>query len=337
MGRFRKDANPAVAQAGEEFLPRIINLLQLEMEYDAVLGDAESEERAAVTMKMMNYFMSFEMSRYFRYVHNLYTLHLREDTTTGESINYAEAGTTILLHANQLGWTDEILPELELQNEQPFPEEPSWARKQRLYYLAIEAFNKAKLPERSLDLLKELEVFHTMKKNYGHLKKVLLAMHEAYVSMKSPSRVFSPYFLICYYGTGFTIVYSNKRFVYRADSGDTIEVVADRLRHLFPSASVTINNEGSLDSAKVEMWKKSEGQEIVVLPLRPSCEQETRGEERVFPAKMPQFLKEYHVCNNTDIFLLEDTVSGKKSFLFTEERFPGTRRRLEVLKEICKK
>jgi len=335
--RFNKETNTSLKKAGQEFLQSVLNLLQLEMEYDA-LPDGADEERAAVTMKMMNYFVSFELSRYFRYVHNLYNLHLRKDANTGELVNYAEAGTTIMLHASQLGWTDEMLPKLELgNNEAPLPAEPSWARKQRLYYLAIEAFNNAKLQERSIELLKELETFHSMRRDFAQLSKILNDQKDAYFGVRVPSRTFSHYYLICYYGQGFTIVYSNKRFVYRADIRDTIETVADRLRKRFPEAKVELITNGSMASINVDALKKSEGQEIVIAHLEPSSEQETRGEERVFPKNMPQVLKEYHRYNNVDVFLLTDTTNGSKTFFTTEEKFPGTRRRLEVIKELSKK
>jgi len=335
--RFNKEKDAALKKAGLEFLQSVLTLLQLEMEYDA-LPDGADEERAAVTMKMMNYFVSFELSRYFRYVHNLYNLHIRMDVNSGELVNYAEAGTTIMLHASQLGWTDEMLPKLELgNNEPPLPAEPSWARKQRLYYLAIDAFNNAKLQERSIELLKELEVFHSMRRDFGQLAKILNDQKDAYFGVLVPSRSFSHYYLICYYGQGFTIVYSNKRFVYRADVKDTIETVGDRIRKRFPEANVELVTDGSMASINAEAKKKSEGQEIVIAHLEPSSEQETRGEERVFPAKMPDVLKEYHRYNNTDVFLFTDKTTGAKTFFFTEEKFPGTRRRLEVIKELSKK
>jgi len=334
--RFSKEKDASTKNAGLEFLQSVLNLLQLEMEYDAI-PDGGDEERAAVTMKMMNYFVSFELSRYFRYVHNLYNLHLRKDANTGELVNYAEAGTTIMLHANQLGWTDEMLPKLELgNNEPPLPAEPSWARKQRLYYLAIDAFNNAKLQERSIELLKELEIFHSMRRDFAQLAKILNDQKDAYCGIKVPSKTFSHYYLICYYGQGFTIVYSNKRFVYRADVKDTIDTVADRLRKRFPEAKVDLITTESMDSINVEALKKSEGQEIVIAHLEPSSEQETRGEERVFPAKMPTVLKEYNRYNNTDVFALTDPKNGKRTFFYTEEKFPGTRRRLEVIKELSK-
>jgi len=288
-------------------------------------------------MKMMNYFVSFELSRYFRYVHNLYNLHLRKDPNSDELVNYAEAGTTIMLHASLLGWTDEMLPKLELgNNEAPLPAEPSWMRKQRLYYLAIDAFNNAKLQERSIELLKQLEIFHSMRRDFGQLAKILNDQKDAYCGIKEPSRQFSQYYLICYYGLGFTIVYSNKRFVYRADAKDTSDTVANRLRKRFPQAKVEVVEGSSVASINAEALKKSEGQEIIIAHLEPSSEQETRGEERVYPAKMPAILKEYNRCNNTDIFSLTGK-DGSKTFFYTEERFPGTRRRLEVIKELSKK
>jgi len=335
LGQFKLEKDRAVQKAGQDFTLNILNLLQLEMEYDAIPAGGD-EERAGVTMKMMNYFMSFEMSGYFRYVHDLYILHLREDTTSGESVNYAEAGTTLLLHASRLGWTDEILPKLELQDQPSLPEEASWARKQRLYYQAIDAFNKAKLQERSIELLKELEVFHTMRRNFGQLKKILSDEKDAYCGIMVPSRRFSQYYLICYYGTGFSIVYSNKRFVYRADVNDTIETIAKRLEMKFPEAEIKLISDGSLNFVNPEELKRSEGQKIVLVHLEPSSQEEFNGKERVFPAKMPQILREYHRFNNTDVFVVSNPVDGKRTFFFSEERFPGTRRRLEVVKEVCK-
>jgi len=132
-------------------------------------------------------------------------------------------------------------------------------------------------------------------------------------------------------------VYSNKRFVYRADSKDDINAVAERIHQRFPAARMNLITNGSLASINAEMLKKSTGQEIVIVELEPSCEEETRGQQRVYPEKLKADYRDYYRCNNTDIFALTNAVDGKRTFFYTEERFPGTRRRLEVIKEVSKK
>ena len=321
----------AVRAAGTEFVQSILNLLQLEMEYDAI-PDSAAEERAGVTIRMMDYFVNFEISRYFRYVHMLYHLHRRENgAKEGEAASYAEAGCTILLHATRLGWTDEPLPALELQSGvAPLPAEPSWARRQRLYRDAADCFTRAGLHERSLDLLRELEVFHTLRRDFAQLAGLLKDEADCYAAIAQPARTFPRYFLLSYYGRGFSIVYANKQCVYRGEPRDTVDSVTARLRARFPAAAFR----PAVAPADADALRDAPGQLIVVALLEPSSEPEARGEPRVFPARMPPSLREYHRCNNTSVFVLADPAAHTRTFFFTEDSFPGTRRRSDVIRTV---
>ena len=335
--RFATAEDAAVRAAGAEFVQSILNLLQLEMEYDEI-PDSAAEERAGVTIRMMDYFVNFELSRYFRYVHMLYHLHRREDSAAkgagegaSEGASYAEAGCTILLHATRLGWTDDPLPVLELQSGvAPLPAEPSWARRQRLYRDAVDCFNRAGLQERSLALLRELEVFHTLRRDFAQLAAVLKDQADCYAAVAQPARAFPRYFLLSYYGSGFSIVYANKQCVYRGEPRDTVATVSARLRARFPAADVRT----ALAPADAAALRSAPGQVVVVAQLEPASEAEARGEARVFPAKMPPSLREYHRCNNTSVFVHADPAAHTRTFYFSEESFPGTRRRSDVVRTV---
>jgi glycerol kinase len=68
---------------------------------------------------------------YIKYVHMLVEQHL-------SSSNYTEAGLTVLLHAELLNWSDELLPE-----QGDFPSELSRQRKvSHIYHFTIHIYSK---------------------------------------------------------------------------------------------------------------------------------------------------------------------------------------------------
>ena len=70
---------------------------------------------------------------YMRYISRLYELHFKAS-------NYVEAGLTLRLYANQLGWGREMLAA-----EMSYPEQTEGGRKEELMYKIIDSFDKGKV------------------------------------------------------------------------------------------------------------------------------------------------------------------------------------------------
>lgn len=71
---------------------------------------------------------------YIRYLHKLHDLHLPAE-------NYTEAAFTMALYAEQLGWSDTLLP----ADPGHFPPQPEWQRKEQLYLTIINYFDRGKV------------------------------------------------------------------------------------------------------------------------------------------------------------------------------------------------
>lgn len=130
--------------------------------------EAEIEEfednRVLKMLEFMDYLKKTNrINHYIKYVHLLAEQHVNIG-------NFTEAGYTILNHANLLTWSDEILPE---QGE--FPSETQRQRKEKLYYTAMEYFDKGKNWEKSIELIKEFtNQYENVTFNYISLANILV-------------------------------------------------------------------------------------------------------------------------------------------------------------------
>jgi len=312
-----------VANAEKLFIDEALKLLALEMELvDTPSTPEYEEERAAATTSIMNYFSSFELNRYFRYVHILYHEHLRE-----ESLSYPEAGYTLLLHANRLPWTDDKLePFYSEDGSESLPAQPSWARRERLYLMAVDCFNKAELYEKSIELLQELERLHLMRKNFNQLASILDAEANAFEKAME-KRNFAPFFAIDYLGQGFSRTYQNKSSIYRGSMQDNVDKVIEQLQVKFPDAQIR----KTIAASEIGVLRESDKKTIIVTAVEPSSEAEAEGKPRVWPEKMRLAQREYHRHNETCVFVRKsEQNSSMREFLFTPEPLPGTRRRYDV-------
>jgi len=247
--------------------------------------------------KMMSYFQKTEQTGYFRYVHILYNENMASETP-----GYVEAACTLLLHAYKLPWTDELLPQMIVGDKtDPLPAEKSWERRKRLYYMAINCFDQSRLYERSLELYKELADQYRKHGEFALLSTLLQEEAKEYEELDAASfsrvRVLPTFFLICYSEFGFPVSVAGRRFVQRADTHDTAEGVASRLKVKFPDVEIRTSVEViNLDKLA------GETKVVVILPLRPSSEDEAAGFDTLFPPKMPPATRQYQLFNNTRVF-----------------------------------
>lgn len=319
-------------------LGSVMNLLQLVLEFVGLPSGAEfAEERAIATIRMMSYFQHTERGAYLRYVHTLYSEHM-----CAEPPSLVEAGGTLLLHARQLAWTDDELPELRTDaaaSTDALPAERSWARRQRLYTMAAACFDQAQLPEASLALHRELAAVHRARGDAGALAAALAQQAAAYERLAAAdARVLPPFFLIAYVGAGFPLSVANRRFVQRGDPGDTADTVLARLRRKFPAAHMQTAPSGQSISLLTDGGSgNTDGSGIVaILPVQPSSEEESAGLETLFPPAMPAATRRYTLFAGTRVFAEAAGAVGTRCFFVTEEPFPGTRRSVEVVRTVTR-
>ena len=82
---------------------------------------------AILKFKVPIFFSFFRQEQYIEYVHQLREKHLTYVNVEKHMVpKYAEAGCTLLLHANLLDWSDKVLPPIPSRG---FPEETSFERK----------------------------------------------------------------------------------------------------------------------------------------------------------------------------------------------------------------
>jgi len=347
---FKGSDNKEMQEQATEVLNSVMNLLQLVIEFMGLPSGPEfAEERAIATIKMMSYFQNTEQSAYFRYVQTLYNEHM-----CAEPPSYVEAACTVLQHAVKLPWTDEQLPQMTIDsNSEPLPAEKSWERRKRLYTLAINCYDHARLYERSIQLYHELMELHRKRKEFALMSSVLLEEAKEFEELDAASdakrRVLPPFFLICYSGNGFPVSVANRRFVQRADTEDTAETVASRLKRKFPDAVMRTSSDANNGVLHLDDLA-GESNVVAILPLRPSSEGEAAGFETLFPPRMPAATRQYQLFNNTCMFTQPEredpdgnttTTTPKdddvRHFFVTEEPFPSTRRSVEVIRTIERK
>jgi len=278
-----------------------------------------------------------------------------------------------LQHAYKLDWSVEQLPHLIIDEKtEPLPAEKSWERRKRLYKMAISCFDQSRLYERSIELYSELVDQHRKRMDFTLLNEVLQEEAKEYDQLDDASYPFDirslpPFFLIIYSGLGFPVSVANRRFVQRADTNDTVETVAARMKRKFPDAETrTIDSIGTINLDSLA----DENKVVIIIPLRPSNQQDIDGFDNLFPPKMPAATREYQLFNNTRIFTeakwnkaklipeggkkeeeeekngteaKEGEAKGKQEqdefryFFETEEPFPANRRTVAVERIITKK
>jgi len=215
-----------------------------------------------------------------------------------------------------------------------------------LYSMAINCYDHARLYERSIELYHELMLVYKQRKEFAIMSSVLQEEAKEFEELDAASnarpRVLPPFFLICYSGNGFPVSVANRRFVQRADTEDTAETVASRLKRKFPDAVMRTSSESS-SSLHIDDLA-GETNVVAIVPLRPSSEGEAAGFETLFPSKMPAATRHYKLFNNTCVFAEPEhegadgaQTDDVRHFFVTEEPFPSTRRSVEVIRTIERK
>ena len=212
------------------FVSSVSTLLERLLDYRGTLqGEHNRNKRMTCTVNLLKFYRD-DITRqelHTRYVYRLRELHL-------QSHNYAEAAFTLALHASQLDWSTRMLHE-----DEQFPIQQEWQRKEQLYGQMIALFDQSQLWECSVPLCKELaDLYENRIYDYHKLSNILDLQAAAYRNILSTFRPSPEYFKVSFLGSSFPLFVRNKEFIYRGLEFEKLTDFSQRLCQEFPEAEL---------------------------------------------------------------------------------------------------
>ncbi|XP_012288369.1 dedicator of cytokinesis protein 3 [Orussus abietinus] len=323
--------DPTWKDSGTAFITSVTRLLERLLDYRSVIqGDENRDKRMSCTVNLLNFYKN-EFNRkemYLRYIYKLHDLHLAAE-------NYTEAGFTMKLYADQLGWGSTILPP-----DHTHPQQPEWQRKELLYHQIVHYFDRGKCWEKGIPLCKELAIlYETRLYDYAKLSQILKMQAKFLDNILTQLRPEPEYFRVGYYGLSFPLFVRNKLFIYRGLEYERIGAFTQRLQTEFPSAQILMKN-----SPPDESIVSSEGQYIQICNVKPIPEESSLA---CSTTEIPDRVVAFYLVNDVRKFTFDrplhrgpvDRENEFKSLwierttLTTEARLPGILRWFEVVEK----
>ncbi len=327
-----------VAAVNDAFVTELAKLLGLIREIKSMPAGPEYEdERILATMQLMAYLRGTDRkATYIRYVQHLSDM-------LSESGSFLESGITLILYGQSLKFSSDVV-----EAAGSYPEEPEYARKERVYLQAISLFASGKQWERAIPLMRELEQrYETSLYQYDKLAAMLQKEGSFFSLIAGTQRFFANYFRVAFYGKGFKETVRSKQFIYKGLELESLTDFTARLQLVYRKADIL---KTTSISAEVE---NGEGQYLLVTAVTPSSADECGGYKRTFDAAMPPFVQKYHEANDINYFVYSKPFKGecvgsgevldnpqikefaglwvKKFFMVTAVPFPSYRKRQPVV------
>ncbi|XP_011698260.1 PREDICTED: dedicator of cytokinesis protein 3 [Wasmannia auropunctata] len=265
---------------------------------------------------------------YLRYIYKLHDLHLAAE-------NYTEAGFTMKLYADQLGWGSTILPP-----DHAHPQQPEWQRKELLYHKIIHYLDRGKCWEKGIPLCKELAILYESRLyDYAKLSHVLKLQAKFLDNILTQLRPEPEYFRVGFYGLSFPLFVRNKLFIYRGLEYERIGAFTQRLQTEFPCAQILMKN-----SPPDETILSSEGQYIQICNVKPIPEE---GSLACSGVEVPERVVAFYLVNDVRRFTFDRPLHRgpvdrenefkslwiERTMLMTEAKLPGILRWFEVIEK----
>ncbi|RLU17100.1 hypothetical protein DMN91_011169 [Ooceraea biroi] len=323
--------DPAWKDSGTAFITSVTRLLERLLDYRSVIqGDENRDKRMSCTVNLLNFYKN-EFNRkemYLRYIYKLHDLHLAAE-------NYTEAGFTMKLYADQLGWGSTVLPP-----DHAHPQQPEWERKELLYHKIIHYLDRGKCWEKGIPLCKELAILYESRLyDYAKLSHVLKLQAKFLDNILTQLRPEPEYFRVGFYGLSFPLFVRNKLFIYRGLEYERIGAFTQRLQTEFPCAQILMKN-----APPDESILTSEGQYIQICNVKPIPEE---GSLACSGAEVPERVVAFYLVNDVRKFTFDrplhrgpvDRENEFKSLwierttLTTEAKLPGILRWFEVIEK----
>eukprot|EP00002_Diphylleia_rotans_P033952 TRINITY_DN726_c0_g1_i1.p1 TRINITY_DN726_c0_g1~~TRINITY_DN726_c0_g1_i1.p1 ORF type:complete len:1627 (-),score=400.74 TRINITY_DN726_c0_g1_i1:247-5127(-) len=334
QAKFQASKSSA-SKRSESFLNDIRQLLDLMSALRSYPMDLVYEdERTLAILKLMTYLKQTERHEsYKKYVHMLRDLHVHNG-------NFSEAGFTLMLHGELLDWSEETVPAIG-----EYDSESNASRKERVYLQAIEYFDKGKLWEKAIGLIKELRIqYEDVQYDYHKLSNILNREAQMRTNIADQERFYAEYFRVAYFGRGFPSEYQGKEFVYRGYELEKISEFVQRIQNKFPNAEILQSS--APPSAELA---NSDGLYIQINTVYPSSVEEMKGQSKPqLKRHMPTRIQKYINSNNVQIFVFSRPfrkTTGKlenefkdlwisNTYLTVKDAFPTIHRRSEVVERV---
>eukprot|EP01132_Coremiostelium_polycephalum_P004848 gene4848-6043_t len=351
----KMNSDDLIQKEGKIFIKDMTMFLELLFELRTLPDSPEYEDdRTIAAMQLMAYLKQTDrQDTYFKYVHLLCNQHLSNN-------NFVEAGNTLLLHADFLDWSDDMLEDLPFGD---FKAQTKRERKEKLYKQAIEYFDKGKAWEKAISLMKQLIIqYEEVLFDYQKLADILQQESTFYRKVIGVERFFSEYFRVGYYGKGFDNSIQGKEFIYKGYELERMADFVQRIQGKFPSAKLLTYTE--LPPPEILV---SSGQYLQIYAVKPvqmedtpksnnsehsqpvsngknnSNQQQTNNNSKVFsPA-----VQKYRQHNNINTFLYSKPFKKSKEkstgnefkdlwiinyYYVIQDTFPTIHRRSEIIK-----
>ncbi|XP_040570903.1 dedicator of cytokinesis protein 3 isoform X3 [Lepeophtheirus salmonis] len=283
--------NPIWRENGQSFVLSVTRLLERLLDYRNVIqGDENRDKRMSCTVNLLNFYQS-EVNRhemYLRYIYKLHDLHIPAD-------NYAEAGFTLKLHADQLAWSNRTL-----HSDLRYPTQKEWQRKELLYLKILDYLDKGKQWEAAIPLTKELADFYERRiydyqKLSGILKRQAQYFEKIISNSQEELRLDPEYYRVGFYGQGFPLFVRNKEFVYRGMECEKLGTFTQRLLTEYPNAAVLTTN--SIPESSI---LESDSQYIQICCVKPISNYNNLSSDSTYD--IPERIRKFHLVNNVDTF-----------------------------------
>lgn len=276
---FNEIMKKLVAESGDSYVrehgDRLISDMRKLLERLLALRDVGEDEafddhRAGCLYNMLKYYKDNDRgSLALRYVYKLCDIHVR-------SKSYIEAGYTLKLHADEIGWGTKMLDPFFDGNinydcvffqeflcsasltsrlcvrsiigegrskTERYPAQKERERKEQIYTKIFEYFDMGQSWETAIPLAEELaEIYKQDTFEYGKLSALHGQISEFYQKIMSGKRTAHKYYQVGYYGGHATVPveFLNKAFVYRGRENEQIREFCDRIQAQFPKAKLVV-------------------------------------------------------------------------------------------------
>ncbi|GAM22716.1 hypothetical protein SAMD00019534_058910 [Acytostelium subglobosum LB1] len=260
------------------------------------------DDRTVAAIQLMTYLKQTDrQDTYIKYSHLLCNQHLT-------NLNYVEAGNTLLLHAELLQWSDNLLEELPYIDG--YPAQSERERKERLFKQAIEYFDKGKAWERAISLMKQLIIqYEEVMFDYQKLADVLQQESTFYRKIIGVDRFFAEYFRVAYYGSGFDESIRGKEFIYKGLEVERMSEFVKRIHSKHPNANILPYTE-----APPEYVLNSTDQYLQIFSVKPAPKEEKLLKAPPASRKsVPVTIQKHHLYNNIETFVYSKPTKKKAS------------------------
>uniref|UniRef100_UPI00358F211C dedicator of cytokinesis protein 3-like n=1 Tax=Myxine glutinosa TaxID=7769 RepID=UPI00358F211C len=271
-------------ESGASFIHSVTRLMERLLNYrDCMKGDDGEEKKIGCAVTLLNFYKT-EINKeemYVRYIHKLCDMHLQAQ-------NFTEAGLTLQLYAELIGWGERPLGAF-----LHYPAQSEWQRKELLFRKILHYLHHGKSWEYGIPLCRELAIQYEAIYDYQRLSSVRKTEAAYYDSIVDHERLEPEFFRMGFYGKKFPFFLRNKEFVCRGHESERLESFSQRIMAEFPQG-ILLQQAGQPD----DTITSSDGQHIQIFAVTPVPD----NPELLRSVRVPMRVKSFYKVNNVRRF-----------------------------------